>query len=204
MLNRRFAIAVALFVACAAPPPPKIVPQQAVNALTSVTSVTKTIAEPRIRVGMSSDQTSVTFPRIDGYYLVTDNGASILRRGFTDTAPLPESTPHYAVQAAALSDAASANALAEKLRASTGQRVDVISDALNRVLVGDFPTSEAATALRDQLAQSMIVRRPTDQPFERKHQIVDDEGQRYTLAGESVLVLPATSDTITINQKPYR
>ena len=205
MLNRRFAIAVALLVACAAPPPPKIVPQQAVNALTSVTSVTKTIAEPRIRVGMLSDQTSLTFPRIDGgYYLVTDSGASILRRGFTDTAPLPESTPHYAVQAAALSDAASANVLAEKLRVSTGQRVDVVSDALNRVLVGDFSTSEAATALRDQLAQSMIVRRPTDQPFVRQHQIVDDEGQRYTFAGESVLVLPASSDTITINQKPYR
>ena len=205
MLNARFAIVLAVLVACTTSPPPKIVPQQAVNALTSVTSVTKTIAEPRIRVGMSSDQTSVTFPRIDGgYYLVTDSGASVLRRGFTDPAPLPESTPHYAVQAAALSDAASANALAERLRASTGQRVDVISDALNRVLVGDFPTSEAATALRDQLAQSMIVRRSTDQPFERKHQIVDDEGQRYMLAGESVLVLPASSDTITINQKPYR
>src|SRR5438128_7635201 len=193
MLNRRFAIAVALLVACAAPPPPKIVPQQAVNALTSVTSVTKTIAEPRIRVGMSSDQTSVTFPRIDGgYYLVTDSGASVLRRGFTDPAPLPESTPHYAVQAAALSDVASANALAEKLRASTGQRVDVIPDILNRVLVGDFPTSEAATPLRDQLAQSIIVRRPTGQPFERRHQIVDDEGERSTLIGESILVMPVS------------
>jgi len=206
MLNRRFAIAVALLVACAAPPPPKIVPQQAVNALTSVTSVTKTIAEPRIRVGMLSDQTSLTFPRIDGgYYLVTDSGASILRRGFTDTAPLPESTPHYAVQAAALSDAASANVLAEKLRASTGQRVEVVvSDGLNRVLVGDFPTSEAATGLRDQIAQSMIVRRPTDQPFSRDHRLVDDEGEREMLSGESILVLPAASDTITINQKPYR
>src|SRR5438128_4604341 len=116
-MKARFVVAVALLAACAAPPPPRVVPPQATNALTATASVAKTIAEPRIRVGMMSDQTSVAFPRVDGgYYLITDAGASTLRRGFTDTAPLPETTPHYAVQAAALSDAASASALAEKLR----------------------------------------------------------------------------------------
>src|SRR5438309_2222751 len=50
----------------------------------------------------------------------------------------------------------------------------------------------------------LIVRRPTDQPFERRHQIVDDEGQQYTVTGESILVLPAAAETITIDAKPYR
>src|SRR5438445_9343882 len=128
-MKARFVVAVALLAACAAPPPkPQIVPQpRSTNALMSVPSVAKTIAEPRIRVGMLSDQTSVTFPRIDGgYYVIADRGAATLRRGFTDTAPLPETTPHYTLQAAALSDAGSASALAEKLRASTGQRVEVV------------------------------------------------------------------------------
>jgi len=212
----RCAVAVTLLAACAAPPPPppKVVPPQAANALTPVGSVAKTIAEPRIRVGMLSDQTTVTFPRVDGgYYLLTDGGASTLRRGFTDTAPLSETTVRYSVQAGAISDKPSAEALADKLRTNTGQRVDAIFDpaaGLYRILVGDFPSTQSAQPLRDQLVaagygQSMlIVRRPTDQPFERKHQIVDDEGQRYTLTGDSILVLPIASDTVTINQKPYR
>ncbi|HEY6844207.1 MAG TPA: SpoIID/LytB domain-containing protein, partial [Thermoanaerobaculia bacterium] len=180
-------------------------PAQSENALTSVGNVGKTIAEPRIRVGMLSDQASVTFPRINGGYdLITDSGASTLRRGFTDSAPLPEVATHYAVQAGAFADAASANALAAQLR-SSGQRADVVSDnVLNRVLVGDFATSQEATALRDQIPQSTIVRRPTDQPFQRVHKIVDDEGQQYTINAESILVLPASADTITIDQKPYR
>ena len=44
----------------------------------------------------------------------------------------------------------------------------------------------------------------TDQPFEKRHQLVDDEGERTTLDGESVLVIPINSDTLTIADKPYR
>src|SRR5207245_9039296 len=103
----RFAVIVSLLAACAKPPAPKVVPQAArpTDALTPVASVAKMIVEPRIRVGMLSDQTSATFPRVDGgYYLITNSGASILRRGFTDTAPLHETTIRYAVQAGAISD----------------------------------------------------------------------------------------------------
>src|SRR5437667_12074195 len=91
-----------LVAACAKPPAPVVapLPVRATNALTPAATITRAIAEPRIRVGMLSDQTSVTFPRIEGgYYLITDSTASILRRGFTDSAPLPESAPHYALQA---------------------------------------------------------------------------------------------------------
>ena len=220
-MKARFFLAVALLAACSSPaPPPKVAPQPqaqpqpqppaaSANALTPIASVSKSIAEPKIRVGMLSDQTSVTFPRIDGgYYVIADNGASTLRRGFTDTAPLTETTAHYAVQASALSDKPSADAFADRLRTQTGQRVDVIFEpaaGLYRILAGDFPSSQAATALKDQLGtNTLIVRRPTDQQFTRVHQIVDDEGQRYTLSGESILILPANAETVAIDKKPYR
>src|SRR5579872_2022079 len=121
----RLACVFVLLAACASPPPPrpKVIPpqpqpqqQQSANALTSVANVAKTIAEPRIRVGLLSDQVSVTFPRIDGgYYIITDSGASTLRRGFTDSAPLPEVATHFAVQAGAFADAASATSLVQQL-----------------------------------------------------------------------------------------
>src|SRR2546425_9541318 len=122
------AFALVLFAACATAPAPKPVPPRTLNALLPMT-VTKTIAEPRIRVGMLSDQTVVTFPRVDGgYYLITDKGSWILRRGFTDAAPLSDTTLHYAVQASALSDQPSAEAFTQKMRSETGQRVDAIFD----------------------------------------------------------------------------
>jgi stage II sporulation protein D len=49
-----------------------------------------------------------------------------------------------------------------------------------------------------------VVRRPSEEKFEQRHRIVDDEGDEYTLAGESILIMPATGDTITIDNKPYR
>jgi len=214
-MKARFALAVSLLAACARPPAPVVVPPpRSTNALSAVAAVTKTIAEPRIRVGMLSDQTSVTFPRIDGgYYVITDSGASTLRRGFTDAAPLSSTTIRYAVQAGAISDKPSAEAFADRLRTESGQRVDAIFDpvaGLYRILVGDFADTQLAQPLRTQLINGgygkdmLVVRRPTDQPFERKHQIVDDEGERSTLIGETILVMPVTADTVTIDQKPYR
>ena len=212
---KRSLVALFLLAACTSAPPPKVSPPlRSPNGLIPATSVTKTIVEPRIRVGMLSDQTTVTFPRVEGgYTLLTDSGSSVLRRGFTDAAPLSETTPHYAVQASAISDKPSADAFTEKVRTETGQRVDAIFDpagGVYRILVGDFIDTHAAQPLKDQLVSRgygkdmLIVRRPTDQPFERRHQIVDDEGQQYTLTGESILVLPGAAETITIDAKPYR
>lgn len=164
---------------------------------------------------MLSDQTAVTFPRVaGGYYLVTDAGASTLRRGFTLTAPLSAVTTRYAVQVSAISDQTSANDLADKLRAeSAGLRVDVLFDpaaGVRRIIAGDFPTQAAAGPLRDQLTARgygqnlLIVRRPTDQPFEKKLLFADDEGDTNAIAADSVLVLPATAETVDIDDKPYR
>ena len=210
-----------LFAACSSAPPPATTPQpqpqpaaRSANGLTPAANVSRSIAAPKIRVGMVSDQTTVTFPRVDGgYYLVTDSGASTLRRGFTDTAPLSDRSVRYAIQASAISDKPSADAFVEKIRSETGQRVDAVFDPAAghyRILVGDFADTRSAQPLRDQLVakgyakEMLVVRRPTDQPFDKVHQIVDDEGERYTLNGESLLVLPITADTITIDKKPYR
>ena len=194
-----------------APPSP---PARSANAMTPVATVAKAIAEPRIRVGIVNDQATVTFPRVaGGYYIVSDAGSAMIRRGFTMTAPVPDAPAHYAVQVSAISDIVSANALAEKLRADTQQRVDAVLDTAGtayRVIAGDFTTSNDAQPLRDQLTQRgygtnlLIVKRPTDQIFEKKHQIVDDEGERTTLAGESVLIMPVSADTLTIGDKVYR
>src|SRR4051794_23866459 len=125
-----------VFAACSQQPPVAMQPPVTVpappsspNALTSVAAPPKTIAEPRIRVGMLSDQASVSFPRIEGgYYLITDAGASILKRGFTDSAPVSNTVVRYGVQVSALSDETSANAFADRVRNETGQRVDVVFD----------------------------------------------------------------------------
>jgi stage II sporulation protein D len=218
------ALALSLAVSCATAPPPSptttttstpmATAPRSPNALTDVANVAKSIVEPRIRVGLLSDQTTVTFPRIEGgYYLVTPSRSMTLRRGFTATAPLSDTTKRYAVQASTISDQASAEAFAAKLRKDTGQRVDAIFDPAGgayRVLAGDFADTTSAQPLRDQLQSGgygtgmLIVRRPSDAPFERRHLLVDDEGERYTLDGDSILIMPMTADTIAIGEKPYR
>jgi len=223
---KRLLFAVSLLAACAPTPAPvttppatstqtiTATPAKSPNALTPGTT-TKTIAAPRIRVGLLSDQPAITFPRIDGgYFLVDANGnTSSLRRGFTATAPLANAVVHYAVQVSAMSDVPSMTAFTEKLRSETGQRVDAIFDpaaGTYRIVAGDFPDAASAEPLRGQLTQSgygtgmLIVRRPADQPFAKQIEIVDDEGDRNVVAGDSILILPATQPTITIDRQPYR
>jgi stage II sporulation protein D len=213
-----------LIAACAthpaarpAPPPPEAaIPAVAVpsNGLTVLGTAPRAIEEPHIRVGMLSDQTAVTFPRIaGGYVIVTAARPSSLKRGFSVRAPLSDATLRYAVQAGAISDQPSAASFVEKLRAASAARVDSAFDpaaGLYRILAGDFPDSRSAQPLRDQLisqgygATMMIVRRPSDQPFKKTHHLVDDEGNQYDIDAESLLVLPISSQTVTIDNHLYR
>lgn len=184
------------------------------NALTPVASLPRTIAEPKIRVGLLSDQSTVTFPRTaDGYYLVTDAGPSLLRRGFTATAPLANAPVRYAVQVSAISDQSSAQGLVEKIRTETGLRVDTVFDVANgqyKVLAGDFATSDEATPARANLTERgygkdlLVVRRPSEQAFEKRITVVDDEGDQYTMTGDALVVYPAKGETLTIDKQPYR
>jgi len=225
---KRITIAAIFLAACTAAPPPQVQPPvspqppvaqlpAAPNRLTPIGTLPKAIPDPKIRVGLLSDQTSVTFPRIDGgYYLVSDSGPSTLKRGFSVTAPLTDTNLHYGVQVAAISDKYSADAFAAKLRTDTGQRVDELFDpsasngGMYRIVAGDFSDTRSAQPLRDDLTrrgygqEMMIVRRPTDTPFEKKLQIVDDEGDQYTIESQSLLVMPVTEETVEINDKPYR
>jgi stage II sporulation protein D len=197
-----------------ATPTPQPPPSRPTNALTPVASLPRSIAEPRIRVGLMSDQSTVAFPRTaDGYYLVTDQGPSLLRRGFTATAPLANAAVRYAVQVSAISDQSSAQGLVEKIRTETGLRVDTFFDVANgqyKVLAGDFESSEAATPAKANLTERgygkdlMVVRRPSDQPFEKRITVDDDEGDRHTFTGPSLMIYPATAETLLVDKQPYR
>jgi len=221
---RRFAILLTLLAGCAGstPPPvapaptptPQSAPARPANALTPVASLPRTIAEPRIRVGLLSDQSTITFPRTaDGYYLVSDQGPSRLRRGFTATAPLANAPVRYAVQVSAISDQSSAQTLVEKIRSETKLRTDTVFDVANgqyKVIAGDFASSDAALPVRSNLTERgygkdlLIVRRPSDQKFEQRIVVVDDEGDRITFDGTALTVMPATAETLLVDKQPYR
>lgn len=199
------------------PPPQPVAAAHSPNALTPAGSVAKTIADPRIRVGMLTDQTTVKFPRIDGgYFLVADDGASTLRRGFTADAPNRNAQTRYGVQVATSTDKNAVDALVQRIQTETGQRVDAVFDPSTttggtyRILAGDFPDTQSANPLLEDLTNRgynkgmIVVRRPSDQPFERKIEITDDEGDHYTITTASLLVMPQTGDTIAIGDKPYR
>jgi stage II sporulation protein D len=228
MHMRRFGLLsflVLAFSACTATAPPTrptplpgptttSVPARSPNALTAVASMPRTIAEPKIRVGLLIDQAEVTFPRTaDGYYVVTDRGPSTLKRGFTVIAPLAKASVRYAVQMAAISDEACAQGLVEKVKAETGLRVDATFDpasGMYKILAGDFDSADAAAPPRAQLVERgygkdlLVVRRPTDAPFEKRFVLQDDEGDRTTIDAATLSIFPASGETIQIDKQPYR
>ncbi len=190
------------------------VPAHSPNALTPV-SANVTILEPIIRVGLLVDQPEVTFPRTtSGYYVgTTRDTQSTLKRGFTVRAPLAEAAVRYAVQMAAISDQSSAQTLVERLRSETGLRVDMTFDpasGMYRILAGDFESSDAVTPTRSQLTDRgygkdlQVVRRPSDQPFQKRFELIDDEGDRYKLDGATLSISPIGGETVTIDKQPYR
>lgn len=189
-------------------------PSRSANALTAVSSLPAPIFEPRIRVGLLIDQPSVVFPRTaSGYYLLTDKGASTLKRGFTAQAPLADATVRYAVQMAAISDQSSAQGVVEKVERETGLRVDMTFDpasGMYKILAGDFASSEEATPARSRLIDSgygkdlVVVRRPASQPFEKKIVLIDDEGDRHSIDGALLRIAPISGETLTLDKQPYR
>lgn len=194
--------------------PPPATTTRSANGLTHVTQ-TRAIREPRIRVGLLSDQATVSFARVDGgYFVATEGEAYATKRGLTIVAPLSTAAPvRYAVQVSAISDINSVQVLAGKLRNDEKVRGDFVYDPASgvyRVLAGDFPDSASATTLRDRLQgrgygnDLFVVKRPNDQPFEKKLTVTDDEGETTTFPVDSILITPQKEDTVDIGDKPYR
>lgn len=169
---------------------------------------------PVIRVGLLTDESLVSFPRIDGgYFLVTDGQTLFTRRGFEARAPMSGAIVRYGVQVGAISDLQSAEGLETKVEREAGTDAAIVFDAasgLNRVIAGSFESADAARPFRQQLidagwpSDSMIVPRPTGESFETRFQLRDDEGGTAVVSGESILVLPASADEVQIGESPYR
>jgi Sporulation related domain. len=191
MKNIVAAIALCLLASCASAPAPVKGPVRtpstapapsSPNSFTNVPTVARTIVEPRIRVGLLSDQTSVTFPRVEGgYYLVTETSSATLKRGFTLTPPLRDTSAHYGVQVASISDLPSATAMGDKIRSETNLRVDLVFDAAagsNRIIAGDVATTSEAGPIREQLTsrgygKDMLIGAAADRSAVRKEASAD-------------------------------
>jgi stage II sporulation protein D len=220
-----FLVLTSVFLAaCTAAPPPVAAPSgrpapqasgtRSPHALTPAASQPRPVATPSIQVGLLSDQPQVTFPRTaDGYVIVSESGPAVLRRGFTVTAPLAAATVRYAVQVSAISDVSSARALVEKLRTETGLQTDMVFNSATgayRILAGNFASSEAAAPTRTRLTEQgygrdlLVVRRPSEETFDFRVELVDDEGDRHTLRGQTITIAPVSAETIAIDNKPYR
>lgn len=222
MRIRNWLIVPFLFIACATttPRPPVGSPEQpgvpstgTSNRMTPVSTAPRALTPPIIRVGLLTDQDRVAFDRIEnGYLIITPAGPSILKRGFTISAPLSGAAVRYAVQAATMTDQSSANASVARLKTGDYGRVDSVFSPITgyRVLVGDFEDSKSAESLRNRLLTEgyekdiVIVRRPSDQQFKTVHTIVDDEGDSYSIDAPSILVLPVSRETVTIDKQPWR
>lgn len=184
------------------------------NRLTPLATTSKQVMTPMIAVGLLSDQPTVTFPRRDdGYVIVGPAGPARIGRGFTLSAPLPAAAVRYGVQVSTISDTRSAEAFAQKIATDMNDRADLIFDAAggtNKIVVGDFATAAEAEPLRSRLTQArfgknmLIVRRPSPTEFEKRIELVDDEGDRHTFTGESILVFPGEKEGIQLGGQPYR
>lgn len=183
------------------------------GALAPLAAAAPQIARPLFRVGLESDLAKATFPRIaGGYVVVTDGGAFSTRRGFDVTAPGAARAVRYTVRVATFETQTAAEEEAARVRGIVSDPVDVVRDAATkfRVHVGDFATSQAGEPARDQLLLRgykppiYIVRRPAAEAFASELALVDDEGNQQTIPGRSMLILPASGETLPIGTSRYR
>ncbi|MFN2443117.1 MAG: SpoIID/LytB domain-containing protein [Thermoanaerobaculia bacterium] len=171
------------------------------------------IESPRIRVGLETDSAEAVFPRREGGWFVrTEAGPRMIRRGFTLRAPRAGEPVRWGVRVATFDTEAAARTEAERVRGIVDTQIDVVSGPAGqwRVLVGDFPSSEAGQETRDRLLSQgyapplWVVRRPTTASFTRELTLVDDEGGSTMIPGQSVLIQPVNGAMIEIAGKPYR
>jgi stage II sporulation protein D len=200
-------------------PAPSLGPQSAsraphANALREAAAPAAPLVEPLVRVGLASDLASASFARVPGGYEIrSGNRAYSIVRGFTVHAPVASSRVVFAIQVGAISDKASAERLAERVRRETGLRADLTFDtavATYKVLAGEFPDEPSSQPTRSDLIARgwpkdiFATRRPSAQPFAKRLRLVDDEGDETSFDAESLLVVPFEAEGIAIAGKQYR
>lgn len=183
------------------------------RALAPLAGAAPQIAAPRIRVGLQTDVDAFEFPRIDGgYVVVTDAGAFSTRRGFEVTAPAAGRAARWTVRVATFDEQVAAQSEAARVRGMTSEPVEIVRDGAGkwRVLVGSFESEAAGTPVRDALLLQgykpplWITRRAAAEAFATELALEDDEGNRQTIAGRAVLILPASGETLPIGASRYR
>ena len=191
-------------------------PQRSPNALTPVASMPRTIAEPKIRVGLLSDQPAVTFPRTaSGYYVVTDAVRRRSRRGFTVRAPLAEAAVRYAVQMAAISDQSSAQALVGEAphRDGPARRHDLrsrerhVQDPRGRLRELRGGDADARAAHRPRLRQGSARRAASVRPAVREALRASSTTKAIATRVDAATLIDLSRrprETITIDKQPYR
>jgi stage II sporulation protein D len=182
----------------APPPVPPAGPPVAPEALEAWSGETPLPDPPRIRVGLGSDLPEMTFPRIDGgYVLLPDPGSPLFtHRGFTLSAPLAGAAIRHGVQVAAFSDRAGAEALQRRLAADevSSRIITAAGSGLLLVLAGDFATSQEASGLREALlargypSDLFVTRLPSEEGFEHELRFEDDENQSRVFRTRNLLV----------------
>lgn len=210
-----------LLTACATAPPPRpeptptkpstVVPPAGFSTWTGEIPLPEPL---RIRVGLESDLREFRFPRIEGgYLLVSSAGAPVhTRRGFTLIAPRPEAAVTWGIQIASLADLQSTSALADRLEGSGHPTLVVIDAAsgLRKVYAGSFEERADAVVLRESLiaagypADSFVTKLPSPTEFDRVIRLRDDEDEEIELRVDSVIVVPASSETIQIEGALFR
>ncbi|HVR43479.1 MAG TPA: SpoIID/LytB domain-containing protein [Thermoanaerobaculia bacterium] len=208
------AVPALVLISCAtATAPGPVAPARDPNALSPLAQSPRRIPEPKIRVGLLTDEARAELPRINGgWVIVGEAGPHTLRRGFTAIAPRAGAPVRWTVRVATFDTAAAAEQEAERVRGMTSVPVEVVQDAAGkwRVLAGDFESSEAGDPVREEILRRgyrpplYVIRRASAEPFARRLVLEDDEGSRYTIEGDSILVLPAEGETLRIAGQPYR
>jgi stage II sporulation protein D len=155
-----------------------------------------------------------SFARVDGGYEIRSSSSAFsILRGFTIHAPVTTARVVFAIQVGAISDRASAEKLADRVRRETGLRADLAFDtasATYKVLAGEFVDEPSSQPARSDLIargwprEIFAVRRPSAQPFQKRLKLVDDEGETRTFDTDSILVVPSTAEGISIAGKSYR
>src|SRR6185503_3539123 len=145
-------------IATPAPPPPALPEPEQPLPQPPPEPAPPAAADLLLRVGLLSDQSSVTFPCCAAALRAVWEGQTWALTRALRVDPAPEGTEPgiFRIQVAAMRDPGQAEALAANLRRATGDPADSVLEAesgLYRVRVGRYPSKEEAETARRGLSR---------------------------------------------------